>query len=218
MEQNMQESSSQNMNQASQKAMGIINDLVSRAKPIVLKPKTAWDELKNKNETTQDFYKNYLIYMAAIGPVCGLIGSLIGTGFGFTITLKMQIVSYGLALLMPFITSFIFPQIAKMCQGEITANNSIRLVGYASTATYLGGFLGLIPMLSILGIFLGLYSLYTFYIGVPKMSTVPEGQTLKFTVLAIVAWIVISMIIGFITMILFIGDIASQSGLANLGS
>ena len=56
----------------------------------------------------------------------------------------------------------------------------------------------IIPSLGILGI-VGLYSLYLLYLGLPVLMKVPQDKALGYTVVTIVAAIVIFAVIGAVT-------------------
>src|SRR6516162_5431624 len=58
--------------------------LIERAKNILLKPGAEWDKIAGEASTIQDILKNYVLILAAIGPIASLIGRLaFGYGFGF---------------------------------------------------------------------------------------------------------------------------------------
>jgi hypothetical protein len=60
----------------------------------------------------------------------------------------------------------------------------------------LGGIFSIIPLLGILGILCGLYSLYLLYLGLPLLMKTPEDKTLPYTVVVIIAAIVLFVIVG----------------------
>src|SRR3546814_14735666 len=54
--------------------------VIQRAKDILLKPKQTWDVIAGETESVQSLYVPYVLILAAIGPVAGLIG---GQVFGY---------------------------------------------------------------------------------------------------------------------------------------
>ena len=50
------------------------HSLVDRAKSIVLQPKAEWPVIDAEPTTIRDIYMGYVLPLAAIGPVCQLIG------------------------------------------------------------------------------------------------------------------------------------------------
>jgi len=62
-------------------------------------------------------------------------------------------------------------------------------------ASWLAGVFSIVPALSILGL-LGLYSLYLLYVGLPRLMKTPAEKALPYTVVVILAGIVISLVAG----------------------
>ena len=51
--------------------------LVTRVKGILLQPKEEWARIDLEPTPIGAIYRQYVLILAAIGPVCGLIGSLL---------------------------------------------------------------------------------------------------------------------------------------------
>ena len=94
---------------------GPASGIVQRAKDILLKPKESWPVIAAEPATTQSIYIPYVLVLAAVGPLAGLIG---GQLFGITIlgvtyhpplatALVSAIVSYGLSLATVFILALV---------------------------------------------------------------------------------------------------------------
>src|SRR3546814_12941484 len=54
--------------------------IVQRAKDMILKPKETWAVIDGEAASVQSLYMPYVLVLAAIGPLAGLIGGLV---FGF---------------------------------------------------------------------------------------------------------------------------------------
>ena len=82
------------------------------------------------------------------------------------------------------------------------------------TAAWIAGIFGIIPALAILGI-LGLYSLYLLYLGLPRLMRVSEDKAVGYTVVVIVAaivlWFIVGMIVAQLTVSMF-GGLGTISG------
>ena len=74
----------------------------------------------------------------------------------------------------------------------------MKVAVYGSTATWVAGVFGLIPALSILAV-VGLYSLYLYYVGLPKLMKTSPDKALGYTALVVVCAIVMFLVIGLIT-------------------
>ena len=66
---------------------------------------------------------------------------------------------------------------------------------YSLTASWIAGIFALLPGLRILTL-LGLYSLYLLYLGLPVLMKTPREKALGYTVVVIIAAIVLSLIIS----------------------
>lgn len=182
-------------------------NMVQRVQDILLKPKETWPAIDAEPATPASIYQPYLLVLAAIPAVAGLIGmSLIGIG-GFGVSLRVPFVtglaqavlSYGLTLVMIFVLAWLVHTLASNfnAQGDFIA--ALKLVAYASTAALVGGVFSLIPALGVLGLLASLYSIYLLYLGVPVMMKCPEDKTLVYTVVIVVCGIVAGVLLGLLS-------------------
>ncbi|MBA3318680.1 MAG: YIP1 family protein, partial [Gemmatimonadales bacterium] len=74
---------------------------------------------------------------------------------------------------------------------------ALKVAGYSYTASWVAGIFLLIPVLSFLSI-LGVYSLYLLFLGLPVLMKAPKEKALSYTVVVILAAIVLFMVIGFV--------------------
>jgi len=182
-------------------------NMVQRVQDILLKPKETWPAIDAEPATPASIYQPYLLVLAAIPAVAGLIGmSLIGIG-GFGVSLRVPFVtglaqavlSYGLTLVMIYVLAWLVHTLASNfnAQGDFIA--ALKLVAYASTAALVGGVFSLIPALGVLGLLASLYSIYLLYLGVPVMMKCPEDKTLVYTVVIVVCGIVAGVLLGLLS-------------------
>jgi hypothetical protein len=176
-------------------------DIVARARAIILSPATEWNIIEVEPGDVAGLYQNYIAIVAAIPPICMLIGSWIFSINGFRPGLFggifSAIVSYLLSLVSVYVIAWIVDELAPTFSGRKDFYSSLKLVGYSFTPSWLVGVFFLIPALGFLAI-LGLYSLYLFYVGVPAMTKAPRDKSLIYTVVAVVCGIVASVIISWI--------------------
>lgn len=178
--------------------------LVERVKAMLLTPKTEWDVVETESATIGSIMTGYVVPLAAIGPVAGLIGSqLFGYGaFGISFkpslmgSLSMALTSYILALVGIFVFSLIIDALAPSFGGTKNKVQAMKVAAYGATAGMVGGIFGLIPSLSVLGILAGLYSLYLLYLGLPKLMKAPEDKGVAYTAVAVVCAIVLGLVVG----------------------
>jgi hypothetical protein len=181
-------------------------DLVQRVKQILLSPRTEWQVIEAEPTTTAELYKTYIIPLAAIGPISQVIGySVFGITVPFLGTYRVPIgsaisgalVAYVLTLAGTYVLALIIDGLAPTFNGQRSQIQALKVAAYSSTASWLAGIFALIPGLRLLAI-LGLYSLYLLYLGLPIVMKSPRDKALGYTVVVIVAAIVLFMIIGVI--------------------
>ena len=181
--------------------------LVERVKQILLSPRTEWEAIDGESTTPAALYTGYIIPLAAIGPIAQVIGySVLGMRVPFTGTvwrtpigsaITGAVVSYVLTLVGVFVLALIIDALAPSFDGTKSQIQALKVATYSSTAGWVSGIFALIPGLRFLGI-LGLYSLYLLYLGLPVLMKAPKEKAVGYTVVVIVAAIVLFMIIGLV--------------------
>ena len=182
-------------------------NLTERVKGILLKPKQEWQTISGETTTIQELYKDYVVILAAIGPVASIIGmSIVGISIPFAGSFRVPIftsflsaiVHYILTLAGVYVLALIIDALAPTFSGEKSINQAFKVAVYSSTPGWVVGIVGIIPPLSPLMI-LGLYGLYLLYLGLPLLMKSPQEKSLGYTVTVIITAIVIFMLIGFIS-------------------
>lgn len=176
--------------------------LVARVRNIVLTPRDEWNVIAGETDSPAKVFGRYIVPLAAIGPVAGLIGGQVfGYGaFGFSYrpglvpSIAVAAVSYILILAGIWLLALLANSLAPRFGGVTDRAQAFKLVAYGSTASLLAGIFSLVPSLGVFGL-LGLYSLYQFYTGVGPMMRVPGDKGLAFTAFTVVAAMVLLFLI-----------------------
>ena len=179
-------------------------NVIERAKAILLKPAETWPVIDAEPATIGSIYKDWLVIMAAIPAVCTFIGlSVIGAGmfgYGFRIPivygLESMIVRYVMALIGAFVVALIVDALAPTFGGTKNQVSALKVVAYGGTASYVAGFLSILPSLSILGLIAACYSIYLIYLGLPVLMKCPREKAAGYTAVIIIIGIVAAIIIG----------------------
>src|SRR3954462_2831161 len=160
--------------------------LVDRVKNILLNPKQEWAVIDVEPTVPVDLYKQYIMPLAAIGPVAGFLGSTI---FGYHIPVMGTIrapIAYGFASMGGtylltlggvYVLALIIDALAPGFHGTKNQLQALKLAAYGSTASWVSGIFSIVPGLRWLGM-LGLYSLYLLYLGLPVLMKAPEDKAL----------------------------------------
>jgi hypothetical protein len=174
-------------------------DLIGRAKAILLNPKQEWPVIEKETTTTAQLYTGYVIPLAAIGPVAQAIGlSVFGVNLGLLGSWRVSpanavgraVVAFVCALVGVWVLAWIIDFLAPKFGGQSSPSQALKVAAYSCTASWLAGIFGIIPVLAILGI-LGLYSLYLLYVGLPVLMKSPVDKSLGYTIVVVIAAIVI---------------------------
>ncbi len=188
-------------------------DIFTRAKEILLNPKSEWETVKTESTSLQDLFTKYAIILAAIPAVAGFIGYSvfgmnmgiasfrmpIGTGFGHAVF------SYILGLIGVYIIGYVIDFLAPTFGSTKDLVQSMKVSVYSATASWVGGIFKIIPALSILTLLAGLYGLYLLYLGLRTVKDVPQEKMIGYFISVIIITIVIYMIVGAITTSIFFG-------------
>lgn len=177
--------------------------LQTRVINILTKPKEEWPVIATEPETFNRLFVGYVVPLAAIPVVCGLIGSLLFVGVlgirvGFGFALGSAILQYVFALAGVYISSLVIQKLAPTFKSEGDMTQALKLVAYSMTPAWIAGVLHLLPVLGILVILAGLYGIYLFYLGVSPVMRTPQEQVIPYMVVSALVVIVISIILGLI--------------------
>jgi hypothetical protein len=180
--------------------------LVSRVQNILMSPQTEWPVIAAEGASVGSLYTGYIIPLAAIGPVCSIIGSGILGPLGLVGGIIAAIVTYALTLVMTYVMAFIASKLAPSFGGRDDLTQGLKLIAYSYTAPWVVGIFLLIPgsIGRIFGI-LGLYSLYLLYLGASPVVGVPQDRSVIYIIVLIVVAVVLTMIVGLITGLLLGG-------------
>jgi len=97
-----------------------------------------------------------------------------------------------------FVLALIIDALAPTFGGQKNPIQALKVAAYSATAAWVAGIFGLIPALGFLGL-LGLYSLYLLFLGLPILMKAPEDKAMGYTLVVIVAAIVLGYLVSALT-------------------
>lgn len=183
-------------------------NLVERVKRILVSPHTEWEVIDAEATTPAELYTGYVMPLAAIGPIAQVIGySVIGftpspvmgtyrVPFGSAVTSALS--SYILTLVVVYLLALIIDALAPTFSGQRSRIQALKVAVYSCTAGWIAGIFALIPGLGVLMI-LGLYSFYLLYVGLPILMKPPREKAMGYTLVVVLAAIVLFIVIGMIS-------------------
>jgi len=192
--------------------------LVARVKGILLQPRAEWERIDGEFATTQTLFTRYAMILAAIGPICSLLGGLLFNNTPIVGALVSALITYGLSLLGVFLMGLIINALAPSFGSVPSGIQAMKVAVYSLTAAWLVGVFGLLPPLGLLAI-LGLYSFYLLFVGLPILMKTPEDKKVGYFLVVLVVSLVVFLIIGAIASGVtwaLVGASAAMSGISTL--
>jgi Yip1 domain len=193
------------------------NRIIQRARAILLTPRTEWPVIAAEPATVQDLYRDYILALAAIAPICRFIKTcLIGYGWhgfrvyrlGISAGLAEAIVGYVMALVAVYALALVIDALASNFGGQPNRLQALKVTAYSFTAAWIAGVAQLLPdfdgpgTLGLHGL-IGLagtgYSVYLLYLGLPATMRAPAERVAAYTAIAVVVALVMAWLIGLIT-------------------
>ncbi|HYD19499.1 MAG TPA: Yip1 family protein [Patescibacteria group bacterium] len=172
------------------------NVIVARVKNIITKPSAEWDVIAAEPATVKSLYTGYAMILAAIPCVAGFLGTVMIAPRAAGIALITAISSYILGLLGIAVMALVVDFLAPKFGGTSNQVNAFKLAIYSATPVWIAGVLLILPVLGGLAILIGVvYSLYLFYLGVPKLMKTPVSQAGIFTIVALVVNVLVQFCI-----------------------
>jgi hypothetical protein len=177
--------------------------MVDRIRRLLTAPAQEWPRIDAEPMTIKHIFTTWVLPLAAIGPVAGLIGALI-FGYSFLgITYRPPIgaavggavTGYILALIGTYVLSLIINALAPSFGGTKDAVSALKVAAFSATAGWLAGVFQIIPSLGWLAL-LGLYSLYLLWLGLPILMKVPAEKATPYVIVTMLVGVVVFLIIG----------------------
>jgi Yip1 domain len=190
-----------------------LNRIIQRARALLVSPRTEWPVIAAEPATVQDLYRDYIMILAAIPPVCQFVKtSILGYAWhGFRIYrlgigagLTAAVVEYGVSLAGVYVLAVIIEALAPHFAGEPNRIQALKVAGYSYTASWIAGCAQILPGLYGLVALVGaIYSIYLLYLGLPStMKLLPEragGYTAVTVISALILGWIITAITGGVT-------------------
>jgi hypothetical protein len=177
--------------------------LVSRARSILLQPRSEWETIDAEPATVGGLYAGYIVWLAAIAPLASVIeASVFGIRLPFGGAYRVPwasaassaAVRYAVALITTYLLALIIDALAPSFGGRRSQIQALKVAAYASTASWIAGAFAVVPFLSVLGL-IGLYSLYLVFLGLPAVMGAPRDRALGYTA-AVIACAAVLFVVG----------------------
>ncbi len=179
--------------------------LIQRIVNITLKPKAEWPVIAAEPPSLARVVIGCVLPLAAIQAVLSFVHmAVIGVSVPFAGSVRMPMASSLTAAVMGFVFAligvFIFALIvnawAGFFNGRRSLGEALKVAAYAGVPAWLGAFLGILPLGTLLGLLAALYAIYVLYLGLPIVMRAPKERAVGYTVAVILSGIVLGIVLG----------------------
>jgi hypothetical protein len=197
---------------------------LARVKGILLSPAAEWPVIDREDTAPASVFGTYVLPLAALAAAVNFIRlSVIGINmpFGGTIRspvtagLTNAVLTCVMAVVGVALIAGIINLLAPTFGGVRDTRRALRASAYSLTAAYVGSFLGLLPMGTLLGFLAGLYGIYILYLGLPLMMHSKPDKAVGYTASVVICTLVAGLILGAVVGALGLGRSAAFSGFNN---
>ncbi len=175
------------------------SNLVQRVQNILLKPAAEWAVIDGEPATTQGLMTGYACILAAIPAVAGFLGQFLFTHslIGGAI---FAVLGYVLSLVAVYVESIIINALAPSFGATANPTQALKAAVYANTAAWVAGVANIIPILGGFIVLAGIaYTCYLLYLGLGVVMKAPADKLVGYTVVSILAYIVLFGVAFWIT-------------------
>ena len=158
--------------------------MLDRIKRLLIAPAQEWPLIDAEPMTVKGIFMTWVIPLAAIGPIAYLVRELLFGHSFLDITIKPSptaaisgaVSQYAIALIGIWASALAIDALAPNFGGTRNPVAAMKVVAFSSTASWLAAVFFAVPGLGIL-MFLGLYSVYLLWIGLPIMMKSPADKS-----------------------------------------
>ena len=165
-----------------------------RAKAMLLDPAGAWLGMEKDIGDPAYLLSRYVAVLALIPALSSFVGAtLIGVVAPSGAILRADpfdglfgaIFSYATSCAIVLLLGLIISLLAPLFGGRRDFESAFKLAVYSFTPLWLAGLFFVLPGLRFL-LLTGVYGIYLFWLGVPRLTKVPEAQSANFTAIIVV--------------------------------
>jgi hypothetical protein len=195
--------------------------LLSRAKHIIVTPKSEWAFIADEEESANSVFMNVALpVILACAFIIFIVYTFFWSGEHFVTTLNesaalraglyfgIQTALIGIAGV--WLTAAIVNALAPVFGSEKNMGHAMQLVTYAMTPAWVVGLLVIFLPFRIIGLIFGGYGLYLMYLGLPRMMKTPQEKVVKYLFSSVIFMFVIYFALGFIYE-LFLWDVIASA-------
>ncbi len=180
--------------------------MTARIKGILLSPRAEWPVIAAEPDSVAGLYRRYILWIAALPAIAGFLKlSVLGIGVPFVGTVRIGIstglfnmaLQYAVSLGVVYLIALLINALAPTYGGRQDMTQALKTSAYAFTASWVAGVFVLVPWIGgVLGIAGVIYAIYLLAIGLPHTMQCPDDKKLGYTVVTVLAAIVVSFLLS----------------------
>jgi hypothetical protein len=178
--------------------------LIARAKGLLLSPSAEWDAIAGESDSPRRLVGGFLLPMAAIPAMATFFGlAVVGVRNGeetFRVpaaaALGFAACVLGAGLAGVFALAFLLNMLAPSFGAARDWRKALKLSAYSATAVLASGAGAIVPMLGVLVLIGGGYSLYLLYLGAPRLVGPASDSAANYSIASIGAASALMLVAG----------------------
>ena len=180
--------------------------ILSRAYGLFRDPKKEWEQIRDEETSIPNILLGYVAPLAAIPPVCDLIGStLFNSALSGDVgaALIRAVVTWLVSVALVFMLGILINAVSQNFDADRSEISAQKVAAYSLTPSFLSGVFSLWPPLWWISLFALAAMVFLMYRGLPILMKAPEDRALAYagtvTVAAMVAAIVLFSLASCVT-------------------
>lgn len=186
-----------------QKAIRDSEFILSRAYGLLREPKKEWAQIRDEQTTIPHILIGYVAPLAAIPPVCGILGAYIfGERIGeqvvrpeFGSALVSGVVTWLVSIALVALLGYLVNAIAPNFDADKDELAAQKIAAYSLTPSFLSGVFSLYPGLWWVSLFALAAMAFLMFRGLPILMKAPEDRVLGYTASVTVAGMVAAILL-----------------------
>ena len=186
-------------------------NIIERAKGMILAPAAEWQVVERETTSAQQVVTAYVVPFAAAGA---LVAAVVTAMFGLRLITAMfvGVSAFVSTIAACVVGALVADGLATTFGGRSDRTQAFRLMAYAFTAVFVASLIpvpiigGLIKLAAIL------YSVYVLYLGIPVLMKAPADKAVPYTLVLIVALVIVTWIVSMILGMMLIGGSLPPTG------
>jgi len=170
--------------------------LAGTAKAFWVRPREAWEEIRDQETDAAELFTGVVFPAAAVPAIAHLLGFWY---HGFFSTIFKAILWYALAVVAVWVVGKTLVLLAPQFDAVPDETKAFRLAAYSFLPYFSAGIFYLLPFLSIVTLFGGLYGMVVLYHGIPVLMNIPDEKSIPYALTGGTVMLIAVVLIGCLT-------------------